>query len=124
MKKKLFLGLLAVCFVASGCTAALQNAWDGKTDDEKARIIVSGLQKTLSQKFDEAKAFVTANPQYQDIWKKDIVPAFDRCNTTLGKLAKLAQAGTLDPATVYSTYKPEFDALVLYLAKLGMKGGK
>jgi hypothetical protein len=121
MKRKLMFGILILAFLFSGCTAALQQAWDSKTPDEQARIVVSGLQKSLNQKFDEAKAVVAMNPQYQELWKLQIVPAFDKANKTLAKLLILANSGKTDPATVYAAYKPELDALMLYLIKIGMK---
>jgi len=125
MRKAKYSVLLILCFFAlTACTAALQQAWDGKTDDEKARIVVSGLQKTLDQKFTEAKGLVAVNPQYQDLWKKEIVPAFDKANKTLKSFSELAQTGKLEPAAVYVRYKPDIDALMLSLIKIGMKEGK
>ncbi len=120
MKRK-FVSVIMLMLFLSGCTAALQNAWNSKTPDEQARIIVSGLQKTLNQKFDEAKALVVVNPQYNDLWKKNILPAFDKANRTLFSFSSLSQAGTLTPTAVYTKYKPDIDALMLYLIKLGMK---
>ena len=123
-KRKLAIVFVLMAFLVAGCTAALQNAWNSKTPDEQARIIVSGLQKTLNQKFDEAKALVVVNPQYQEMWKKNILPAFDRANKTLRSFSELSFTGALTPAIVYAKYKPDIDALMLYLLKIGMKGGE
>ena len=121
LKRKVLFLMMGVILLA-GCTAALQQAWNSKTPDEQARIIVSGLQKTLNTKFDEAKALVDSNPsKYKETWQKDIIPLFDRANKTLKNAAILAQQGKADPATVYAMYKPDIDALMVYLLKLGMK---
>jgi hypothetical protein len=125
MKRKVIYTLVLALFLLGGCTAVLQQAWNSKTPDEQARIIVSGLQKTLDQKFVEAKALVDTNPtKYGNLWKKNIVPAFDKANKTLKVIATLAQQSKIDPAQVYIQYKPDIDALMLYLIQLGMKGDK
>jgi len=126
MKRRMLLvSVVLVLFLLASCAAALQQGWNSRTPDEQARIIVGGLQDTLDAKFDEAKAFVAVNPQHQNLWKKNIIPAFDKANKTLKGTAELAQQSKISPADVYAKYKPDIDALMLYLVQIGLekKGG-
>jgi type II secretory pathway component PulK len=119
------LSMFLLSSLLSGCSlfqsTTVQESWNKLTPDEQARVIVGGLQKNLDQKFDEAKAIVVANPQYQDLWKTKIVPAFDKANKNLKSISELTQIGKMTPDQVYLKFKPELDTLMLYLIMLGMK---
>jgi len=122
MTKRVLIPLLLIVFL-SGCAffQTVQEKWDKMTPDEQARVVLSGLQKQLGTKFDEAKAIVDANPAYKPIWKGKVLPAFDKANLTLAKIQGMAMKWPITPEQVYAEFKPDLDKLILYLLELGMK---
>jgi hypothetical protein len=94
MKRKIFIGLLAIVLLAGfmGCVT-LQQKWDKATDDERARIVVSQTQKSLKLAFISTQTFVGYNPKYKDDWKNRVLPMFEVTNNILGDLIKKGQAG-------------------------------
>lgn len=124
-RTRLAVVLIMVMFLLSACSLfqqqTLKESWNKLTPDEQARIIVGGLQTTLDTKFDEGVALVKANPQLQPVWKDKVLPAFDKANKTLKDIAELAQAGKITPEGVYTKFKGDFDALILYALQMGLK---
>lgn len=84
--------LLLIAVFLVGCST-LQKKWDSATEDERARIIISQFQRTLRTSFDLGKAYVSANPKYQDEWKGKLIPSFDAANKILGDFIARGQRG-------------------------------
>lgn len=94
MKRKILVGFVSLVLLAGlmGC-ATLQQKWDKATDDERARITVSQIQKSLKTTAVLAQAFVASNPKFQNDWKTKVLPMFETANNILGDLIKKGQAG-------------------------------
>lgn len=110
---------LLLAFVFTGC-ATLQEKWNLLTPDQKARVIVDGIQTDLESWFDQGKAYVTANPQYLPVWKEKIVPAFDVANKALKDTIDLVRKGELKPQEVYPRVQTFVDNVVALLIQIGV----
>jgi len=113
--------VLLMCIVLAGCSyfGTVQSKWNALTPDEKARIIVSDLQGQLNNLFDTGKTYVTSKPEYQNIWKSTIVPAFDQANKSIATVIALGKTQTLTPDYVYSVVNPRLQEVLNYLVKIG-----
>ena len=123
MRNKLKVIAILILFLAFSlaCSQGFQAKWNALTPDEKARVIINDLQSQLNTKFDEAKAIVTLKPEYQTIWKTEIVPAFDMANKALKSASILAQQGKMTPDEVYAQITPLIAKVVNLTAKLTVK---
>lgn len=74
--------LLLVCLVLISCAGA-QTAYNNLTPEQQTIVRIDFFQSQLNLLFDQGKAFVTANPQYQVTWKTKVIPAFDTANKIL-----------------------------------------
>jgi hypothetical protein len=101
-----------------GC-AGIQEKWNALTPDEKARVVLNDLQSQLNTLFDTGKAYITANPQYQNKWKTQIVPAFDVANKSLASAMTLAKSGQLTPDQVYAQVQPVINSVINLLVSIG-----
>lgn len=117
-KIRLTIIYFAVVTLLMGCAsmANLQEAWNKLTPDGKARIIASGFQTQLDTLFDTGKAYVTANPDKQAVWKAQVVPAFDTCNKAL----RVYMIGNTTPEEVYNAIPPLLESVVKSLKAMGV----
>ncbi len=120
MRKLRFIFILLLVLVLVSC-AELQKKWNALTPDEKARVIINDLQDQLTDAFDTGKAYVVANPKYQDRWKNEIVPAFDLANKSLASVVKMGQSQTLTPALVYKEVQGAVTNVMSLLIEIGAK---
>lgn len=120
MKRKILVGLVAMVFLATliGC-ATIEEQWAKRTPDEQARIITNGIQEQLNDAFDISKAYVVANPKYQEKWIKEIVPAFKIANETTADVLLLAKSGQITPDQVYAKLSPLVNKVMNYLVSIG-----
>jgi hypothetical protein len=117
MKKKLFIPMILIMFLAS--CATIQDQWNKLTPDEKARIIINDLQTQLSNLWDTGKAYVDANPQYLDTWKQKIVPIFDTANKNLKVAITLSKMNQITPDMVYENIQPSINSIIVMLVQIG-----
>ena len=110
--------LVMVLMMVVGCVST---QWNNLTTDQKARIIGGGMQTQLSNLFDTGKAYVTANPQSQEVWKTKAIPAFDVANKTLLEGLKSAKSGTISPEDIIGKVQPLIDSLRSLLTAMGIK---
>jgi len=119
MKKKCLALVIVVLMIASCATIAdLQAAWNKLTPDGKARIIAGGFQEQLTTLFDQGKAYVTANPDKQEIWKGQVVPCFDVANKSL-RTYMISQSGT--PEQIYKEIPPLIQSVITALKAMGVE---
>jgi ABC-type oligopeptide transport system substrate-binding subunit len=116
MKRKVFSGLVAVILLAGLLSCATTQQL---TKDQEARIILNSIQDNLGVLFDTGKAFVVANPKYQDIWKTKINPSFDVANKTVSGALDLAKQGKYTPAEVKAKVVPLVNSVIALLAQIG-----
>ncbi len=110
--------LLLTLFILGGC-ATVQESWNKLTPDQKARVVINDLQSQLDTLFNTGKTYVTSNPQYQDKWKKQIVPAFDVANKGLRSATELAKTGQITPDQVYAQIQPLINSTINLLISIG-----
>lgn len=118
MRKVRILSVVLTCLLLLSC-AGLQAQWNKLSPDQKASIILNGLQDELSATFDSGKAYVQANPKYQDIWRQKIVPAFDVANKALTNAIKLASSGKMTDTEVYGNIQPLVTSTLNLLTSIG-----
>ncbi len=75
----------------SGCATTGSNT--KLTEDQRARVILSGIEDSNGILFDAGKVFITAQPRYALEWKGAAVPAFDQVNLVLADLEAQGAAG-------------------------------
>jgi hypothetical protein len=117
---KCFTMLLVVTFglMLSSC-ASLQNQWNSKTPDEKARIIIGGMQADLKSKLEIGRSYVEKNPQYIELWNTKILPTFKLANETLNMLIQLGKNQPLTEMKIYESMSPYLNQIVNYLVQIG-----
>lgn len=106
--------LVAAVFLFAGCAA-----WDALSPDEKARATVDMMQIQLEETFDQAKAYVELHPEYADVWKAKVVPAFDLANKALADAIELAQKEQITPADIRAKVNPLVNRVIIYLHEIG-----
>jgi hypothetical protein len=113
--------LIIICMALVACQyiGTVQSKWSALTPDEKARIILSDMQGQLSNLFDQGKLYVTANPNYQDVWKGKIVPAFDVANKSLASAIALGKTKGLTPDYIYQSVQPNIINVINLLVQIG-----
>jgi len=117
--KSIGLVLLFVSLVGCAYFGTIQDKWARLTPDEKARIILSDIQGQLSNLFDVGKAYVSANPKYNGIWKEKIVPAFDTANRSIKTAIELGKGKGLSPSFIYDTVQPNVNSVITLLEQIG-----
>ncbi len=110
--------VMAILFSLVTC-AGVQEKWNALTPDEKARVVINDIQAQLNTLFDTSKAYVIANPKYQEKWKTQIIPAFDLANKSLASAMILAKAGKITPDQVYAQVQPVLNSLITLLVSIG-----
>lgn len=119
MRCKIQWFLVMVLFLSLVACAGVQEKWNKLTPDEKARIVIGDIQGQLDNFFTTGKAYVTANPKYQDKWKKEIVPAFDVANKALAGVITLSRTKPLTPDMVYATVQAQVNNVLALLIQIG-----
>lgn len=112
--------VLMVALALVNCAGSqVQQSWNALSPGDKARVVLDGMQTELNTKFDQAKAYVMVNPQYQDTWKTKIVPAFDTTNRAIASSVILAKQEKLTPDQVYSQLQPMINNIINMLIQIG-----
>jgi hypothetical protein len=110
--------LVLALFLVASC-AALKPKWNNLTPDEKARIILDGMQEQLNGLWNTANAYVAANPQYQDMWKVNGIPAFDAANKAIRSTVEIAMTEKITPNIVYDKVQPAINSVIGFLVSVG-----
>lgn len=84
--------ILLSFILLSGC-ATLQYKWEHATEAERARIVLSQFQKSLTTMFRVGSAYAERNPQFAPEWKGKILPSISAANKILGDLIRRGQLG-------------------------------
>ena len=119
MKRRIKLFLVMVILMSLVACTGIQEKWNALTPDEKARIVVNDIQAQLNTLFDTGKAYVVANPQYQEKWRTQVIPAFDLANKTIASATILAKAGKITPDQVYAQVQPVLNSVIALLVSIG-----
>jgi hypothetical protein len=101
------------------CTQNIQEQWNALTPSEQARVILNQAQDDLSDNFRIAKDYITARPQYDAVWKAEIVPAFDLANKAIKAGLNLAVVGDITPDKVYAEIMPLVKQVLTKLVQIG-----
>jgi hypothetical protein len=110
--------LILALFLVASC-AMLKPKWDNLTSDEKARVILDGMQEQLNGLWNTANAYVAANPQYQDMWKVNGIPAFDAANKAIRSTVEIAMVEKITPNIVYDRVQPAINSVIGFLVSVG-----
>jgi len=117
-KKSIVIGI-CLLFVLASC-ATFQEKWNALGRNERARVIVAGVQTELESLFDAGKAYVTANPDKQEMWKKQVIPAFDTANKSIAAYIVFIGKGEATPEGAVNTLFPLLKSVVNLLASMGL----
>ena len=121
-RSRQFIVIFMMLALVMAC-ASLQEKWNKLTPNEQARVIVNGFQKTLSSLFDTGKAYVTANPSKQVIWKTKAIPAFDAANQAIFLGIQACIEGKGLPSKMYDSIGPAMKAIDDILLLMGIPEG-
>lgn len=113
-KVKLTVVMLLALMILASC------AGQQITKDQEARILLNSIQVNLATLFDTGLAMSKTKPEYQVIWKAKINPAFDVANKAVKSAMELAKAGKYTPADVNAKITPLVNAVIAYLAQIGV----
>ncbi len=83
MKRKALPILIAVVLLACMSCVTLQQRWGTATEDERARLVLFGLQKSLKTSLQVGIDYVALHPEKKADWQKKIIPMFDATNKIL-----------------------------------------
>ena len=83
MKRKALPILIVIVLIASFGCATLQQSWNKATEDERARLVLFGLQKSLKTLLQMGIDYVAIHPEKKADWQKKIIPMFDATNKIL-----------------------------------------
>lgn len=114
-RKLLSLVLCLTLVILVGCAAQ----WELLTPDQKARATTDMIQIQLEETFDQAKAYIDVHPEHLEVWKAEIVPAFDLANKALKDVIELAQMEEITPAEVRARVNPLVNRVIIFLHKIG-----
>jgi len=82
IRTQVFVISIILCFLLAGC-ATLQQKWGQATEDERARLVLFGLQKSLKTTLQVGIDYVAIHPEKKADWQKKIIPMFDATNKIL-----------------------------------------
>ena len=116
--RKIPILILVSAFLLCAC-AGTQEQWDALSNQEKSRIIIAGFQNELNTLFDTGKAYVIANPEYNETWKIKILPAMSLTNEAIASTARLSMTEEITPDMVYSEIQPFINEVIFYLVEIG-----
>jgi hypothetical protein len=115
---KFALLVLLLAFLVA-CTATLQEQWNALTPKDQAMVVINQAQDQLTDNFRIGKDYVAAKPEYQAVWKAEIVPAFDLANKAVKSALNLATTGTITPDIVYKEVMPLVKVVLTKLVAIG-----
>ena len=92
MRKYNRIFIITLMFLLVGC-ATLQQRWSMATEDERARLVLFGFQKSLKTTLQTGIDYVAIHPEKRADWQKKIIPMFDATNKILLDLLLKGQAG-------------------------------
>lgn len=118
MKRKLSVLVFLLMIVLIGCAGNQANL----TPDETARVAIASIQRQLDTTFDSAKLYVELKPQYQEKWKKEIIPAFDAANKTLKIVIDMNQIQAMTAEEVRDYVKEQMNLVLILLNEIGWEG--
>jgi len=110
---------IVLVLVVLGCTKNIRDQWNELAPSDQAKIILDQAQDQLIDNFRIGMEYVTARPQYDTIWRSEIVPAFDLANKSVKAGLNLAATGTITPDKVYSEIMPLVRAVLSKLVAIG-----
>ena len=122
MKKVKVTLVLVLCMAMLSCSSLTQIKanWTTMKSDEKARVVCEFLQTELGTLFDSGKAYVTAHPDTQAVWKAKVVPAFDIANKALAGYMVQAKADKVTFIDVVSGMLPLLNPITSALSGWGI----
>jgi len=82
IRTQVFVFSIILCFLLAGC-ATLQQSWNKATEDERARLVLFGLQKSLKTTLQVGIDYVAIHPEKKADWQKKIIPMFSATNKIL-----------------------------------------
>ncbi len=83
MKRKFLPILIAFVLLASFGCATLKDSWNKATEDERARLVLFGLQKSVKTSLETGIAYVVLHPEKKADWRAKVIPMFDTVNKIL-----------------------------------------
>jgi len=83
MKRKVLPILLVIVLMSAFSCANLQTQWGKATEDERARLILFGFQKSLKTTLQVGIDYVAIHPEKKADWQKKVIPMFDATNKIL-----------------------------------------
>ena len=111
--------IVLLAFVMTGC-ATFQEKWNGLSDQERARVIVGGVQKQLTDLFAAGKAYVAANPDKKDEWQAKVVPAFDTANKAVATYIVMIGQGQATSEGAVKTLFPLLKSVIALMGAMGL----
>ena len=93
MKRKVLPIFLVIMLMASFGCATLKDQWGKATEDERARLVLFGFQKSLKTTLQAGIDYVAIHPEKKADWQKKIIPMFDATNKILLDLEIKGMAG-------------------------------
>jgi len=81
-RTQVFVFSIILCFLLAGC-ATLQQKWGQATEDEKARLVLFGLQKSVKTSLQTGISYIALHPEKKAEWQTKIIPMFDAVNKIL-----------------------------------------
>ena len=105
--------ILLTFILMMGCSMIQSNVWKNATEDEKARLVLNDMQKTVDTLLDLGAIYVSTHPDKKADWQARVLPMFKSVNGMIGenlKLAKLNQ-GKVTIAQVLAAIQPKLNEL-------------
>ena len=127
------MGIIGIILILAGCglfmTTQKQQAASALTLDQKARLVVDGLQGQIEADWKSCKIYVDASPDpaVKATWKTTIVPLFNKANKTLGTMIGVAglvagtASGNMTPEQVQAKMQPILTDLIKQLIAIGFR---
>jgi hypothetical protein len=81
-RTQVFVFSIILCFLLAGC-ATLQQKWGQATEDEKARLVLFGLQKSVKTSLQTGISYIALHPEKKAEWQAKVIPMFDAVNKIL-----------------------------------------
>jgi len=102
-----------------GCAADLQEKWNALSPGDQAKIILNQAQDQLTDSFRIGRDYVKSRPEFDGVWKSQIVPGFDVANKSILAALNMAGTGVVTPEKVYAEVMPLVKAVLDKLVEIG-----